>query len=136
MVIPTDGPGPPLPPPNPCNTPACLDAKTEVTDARTAFARTCTSLTTIVNILRFLKPIVTIALWYIAVIIVVAVVLVFLGLGWLAALLWALILLYLIAWIAYLAFGRAAASLVQELVARTKAMQDAIAKVLLACPEN
>jgi ABC-type transport system involved in cytochrome bd biosynthesis fused ATPase/permease subunit len=136
MVIPTDGNGPPLPPPNPCNTPACLNAKAEVTAARAAFVRTCNSLTTIVSILRVLKPIVTISLWYILVIIVVAIILFLLGLGWLAVLLWALILVYLIAWIAYLAFGRAAGSLAQELVERTKALQDAIAKVVLACPEN
>jgi len=137
MVIPTDGGGgPPTPPTNPCTTPACLNAKAEVTAARTAFERTCNSLKTIVSILRFLKPIVSISLWYLLVIVVVAIVLVFLGLGWLAALLWTLILLYVIAWIAYLALGRAAASLAQDLVERAKAVQDAVAKVVLACPEN
>ncbi|MEZ0448328.1 hypothetical protein [Cellulomonas sp. ICMP 17802] len=136
MVIPTDGGGPPPPPVNPCNTPACLNAKAELATARTEFDRTCHGLKTIVAILRFLKPIVTVSLWYVLVIIVLAIVLFFLGLGWLAVLLWALILVYVIAWIAYLAFSRSAASLALELAERTKAIQEAIAKVIAACPEN
>ena len=69
-------------------------------------------------------------------IVILAIVLFWIGLGWIAILLWALILIYLIAWVAYFAFGRAAASLAQDLAARSQAVQDAVAKVVAGCPGN
>lgn len=121
-------------PPNPCTAPACLSAKAELATARTAFEQTCNGLKTVASILRILKPIVSISLWYLLVIAIVAIVLFWLGFGWIAILLWALVLIYLVAWIVYLAFGRVAASLAQELAGRAQAIQDAIAKVIAACP--
>jgi len=135
MVIPTND-GPPLPPLDPCNAPACLNAKAELATARTAFTQKCDSLKTVASIVRILKPIVTVSLWYLLVIVIIAVVLFWLGFGWISVLLWALVLAYLVAWVAYLAFARSAASLVQDLAALTKAVQDAIAKVIAACPPN
>lgn len=135
MVIPTNG-GPPPPPPNPCTAPACLNAKAELATARTAFEKTCSGLKLVVSILRILKPIVSVSFWYLLLIIILAIVLFWLGLGWIAILLWALVLVYLVAWLVYLALARVAASLGQELTDRTKAVQDAIAKVVAACPEN
>lgn len=137
MVIPTDGGGgPPTPPPTPCNAPACVDAKAQLTAARTAFAQTCASLKTVVAILRVLKPIVSISLWYLLVIIVLAIVVFWLGLGWISVLLWALVLIYLVAWILYLAFARVAASLAQDLAARMQAFQAALTQVMAQCPAN
>ena len=134
MVIPTNG-GPP-PPPNPCTAPACLNAKAGLASARAAYEKTCGGLKLVVSILRILKPIVSVSFWFLLLIVVLAIVLFLLGFGWIAILLWALVLAYLVAWLAYLAFARVAASLGQELAARTQAVQDAIAKVVAACPEN
>lgn len=135
MVVPTNGgQGPPRP--DPCTAPACVNAKAELATARTAFENTCDGLKTVVSILRILKPIVSVSLWYLLVIAIVAIILFWLGFGWIAILLWALLLLYLVAWVLYLVFARVAVSLGQELADRTKAVQDAIAKVVAACPEN
>ncbi len=136
MVIPVDGGGPPVPPPNPCNAPTCLDAKAELASARTAFASTCNGLRTVAAILRVLKPIVSISLWYLLVIVIVAIVLLWLGLGWISVILWALVLAYVLAWILYLVFARVAGSMAQDLAARMKDVQDAIAKVVAQCPAN
>lgn len=135
MVNPTNG-GPPPPPPNPCTAPACLNAKAGLATARTAFEKTCSGLKLVVSILRILKPIVSVSFWFLLLIVILAIVLFWLGLGWLAVLLWALVLVCLVAWLAFLVFSRVAASLGQELAERTQAIQDAIAKVVAACPEN
>jgi membrane protein implicated in regulation of membrane protease activity len=135
MVAPTNG-GPPPPPPNPCTEPACLDAKAELTTARTAHQQTCKALKTVTSILRILRPIVSVPIWYLLAIVIVAIVLFWLGLGWIAILLWAIVLIYLLAWLAYLAFTRIAAALDQQLTDRSTAVEDAIAKVVAGCPER
>ncbi|MBB5867493.1 Na+-transporting methylmalonyl-CoA/oxaloacetate decarboxylase gamma subunit [Allocatelliglobosispora scoriae] len=67
---------------------------------------------------------------------ILAVVLWFLGLGFLAVILWMLLLIYAIAWLRTLIFARVAASLGQDLAAHARAVADAIAKVVMSCPEN
>jgi hypothetical protein len=129
------GEGPPVIPPNPCNSPACTGPKAELDAARAAFNSACRQLGFVTSILRFLRPFISVSLWVLIVLLIIAVVLWLLGI-WLAIFIWLLLLIYAIAWILTIVFSRVAASLTQELAKHGQAVADAIAKVVAACPES
>ena len=121
---------------DPCNAPACVGARANLSTARSDFKNACDRLRYVKNWLDALKPIVTISLTVIIVLIVIAALLGLLGLWFLAIILWVLILIYAISYVVYLGLARAALSLAQALDTDLQTFEDAVRKVVANCPES
>jgi hypothetical protein len=140
-VTPTDPTLPPdfdpdFDPTNPCLTPACVNAKSRLDDARAAFVSACNSFRSVREIRVLIQRVVVVPIWVIVVLVVVATILWFLGLGWLSLILWVMILIYAVLLIISLVVVRIEASLGTNLKEKGDAVAQAISDVITQCPEQ
>jgi hypothetical protein len=121
---------------DPCQAPACVDAKSKLDAARSRFTSTCNGLRGLLTVEKFLQTVVAVPIWVVVLIAVVATILWFLGLGFLAILLWALVVIYVIVWIVLFVLVRIENFLVVSLAEQGDAVAQAVKDVVANCPEQ
>jgi Na+(H+)/acetate symporter ActP len=139
-VTPTDPTLPPggvdFDPANPCLTPACVNAKSKLDEARAAFVSACNSFRSVREVRVLIQRVVAVPIWVIVVLVVVAIILWFLGLGWLSAILWVVILIYAVLLVISFVVVRIEASLGANLKEKGDAVAQAVSDVMTQCPEQ
>jgi Flp pilus assembly protein TadB len=126
---------PTVDPPNPadpCNAPACVDAKKRLDGARGRFKSICEAIQLLQKIGRILQQFLAIPIWIIAALIVIAVLL---G-GLVAVIIWAFIGIYAFCWFLSFVLAAVVGQLAQELAKVSKEITDAIAEVVSNCAEQ
>jgi Flp pilus assembly protein TadB len=126
---------PTVDPPNPadpCNAPACVNAKQRLDSARGRFKSICEAVQLLQKIGRILQQFLAIPIWIIAALIVIAVLL---G-GLVAVIIWAFIAIYAFCWFLSFVLGAVVGQLAQELAKVSKEITDAIAEVVSNCAEQ
>jgi len=122
----------PDPPPDPCNTPTCVDAKTELAAARGRFTSNCNGLRTVTAVMKLLKQILSVPIWTLVVMAVIAAVI---G-GLIAVVIWGLIAVYGISWILFLVLSRMAVVIATSLEQAREDVIAALKGVAAGCPEQ
>jgi hypothetical protein len=128
---PTDGPG--FDPTELCLTPACVNAKSKLESARTAFVKACNAWRSVQSVRTQIQRILVVPMWVLVVLVVVAIILWFLGLGFLSVILWALVLIYGIVVVISLVVVRIEGTLAADLNDAADAAAAAVGDVVAQC---
>lgn len=123
---------PPADTADPCNAPACVDAKSRLAGARGRFNSTCNGLRMLKAVEKLLRQILSTPIWIIVVLAIVAAIIA----GPIAVIIWALIAAYGISWLLLLVVARMAASLAASLVQAQADISAALNDVVANCPER
>lgn len=119
-------------PSDPCNAPACVDAKNRLNAARGGFNSVCNGLRMLGAIARALQQVLSTPIW---ILIALAVIAVLVG-GLIAIILFALIAVYAISWVLLPVVGLMSSALAATLEKRRTEFSTAHTDVVAHCPES
>ncbi|TCV82745.1 hypothetical protein [Sulfurirhabdus autotrophica] len=122
----------PDPPPDPCQTPECVNAKAKLAGARGRFKSNCDGLRMVTALLKLLKQILATPIWVIVVLAIIAAIIS----GPIAVIIWSLIALYGITWVLFLALGNMAVAISISLNQARIDVIDALKDVVANCPDQ
>ncbi len=120
------------PPPDPCNAPACVNAKAKLAGARGRFKSNCDGLRMVTALMKLLRQVLAAPIWTIVLLAIIAAII---G-GPIAVIIWALIAVYGISWILFLVLGNMSVTIAASLEQARLDVIDALKDVVANCPEQ
>jgi hypothetical protein len=123
----------PVDPTDPCNAPACVNAKATLNAARARFRTICSGLQAVKATENMLQGLLFAPLSAIIALIAIVLLLTVVGLGYIAAL---LVGVWIFAWVLSFVLGLVATMLVQALNEQISTVSHALQDVISKCPEQ